>query len=175
VLRDLVGSRVRIVSGFPGQAAALLAMDRGEVHGNAGATIGTLMSLRPQWLQQKGLVNFIVQLSTEPHPTMLKGVPLIMDYARNDIDRQALEMAFARQRIAYGFAAPPGVPADRVAALRAAFLVTMKDAAFIAEATKMNADINPVTGEEIVAVIQQAYRAPKAVIERAKAVTTVQK
>jgi hypothetical protein len=87
----LAGAKVKIVSGFPGQAAAFLALDRGEVHGNAGATIGTLMALRPQWLKEPGLANFVVQLATEAHPTLLKGVPVIMDFAKDDTDRQALE------------------------------------------------------------------------------------
>lgn len=175
VLRELAGAKVKIVSGFPGQAAAFLALDRGEVQGNAGATIGTLMALRPQWLKQPGLANFVVQLATEAHPTMLKGVPVIMDFAKDDIDRQALEMAFARQKIAYAFAAPPGVPADRVAALREAFWKAVKDPQFLAEAEKMNTDIAPVGGEEILKVMRSAYDAPKAVLERAKAAMTVKK
>jgi tripartite-type tricarboxylate transporter receptor subunit TctC len=175
VLRELVGAKVKIVSGFPGQADAFLALDRGEVQGNAGATIGTLMALRPQWLKQPGLANFVVQLSTEPHPTLLKGVPLVMDFARNDVDRQALEMAFARQKIAYAFAAPPGVPAHHIAALREAFWQAVKNPQFLAEAEKMNADVAPVGGEEILKVIRTAYDAPKAVLERAKLVLTVRK
>jgi tripartite-type tricarboxylate transporter receptor subunit TctC len=175
VLRELVGAKVKIVGGFPGQADAFLALDRGEVHGNAGATIGTLMALRPQWLKQPGLANFVVQLSTERHPTLLQGVPLVMDFANDDVDRQALEMAFARQKIAYAFAAPPDVSADRVAALREAFWQAVKDPQFLAEAVKMNADVAPAGGEEILKVIRAAYNAPKTVLARAKAVMTAKK
>ncbi len=172
VLRSLVGAKVKIVAGFPGQAEAFLAMDRGEVHGNAGATIGTLMALRPHWLHEKGLANFIVQLAPEKHPTLLQGVPLVMDFARNDIDRQALELAFSRQGIAYAFAAPPGIPADRLAALRTGFLAAVKDPEFLAEAQRMNADVGPVSGEEVERVIASAFTRPPEVLARAKAALT---
>jgi tripartite-type tricarboxylate transporter receptor subunit TctC len=175
VLRSLADAKVKIVSGFPGQADAFLALDRGEVHGNAGATIGTLMALRPQWLAEKGKANFVVQLATEKHPTFFQGVPLIMDYARNDVDRKALELIFARQKFAYGFAAPPGVPADRVNVLREAFAAMVKDKEFLADAAKMRADVGPVSGEEIATAIGQAYKLPKTVLDRAKEALVVAK
>lgn len=171
-LRTFLDAKVKIVSGFPGQADAFLALDRGEVHGNAGATIGTIMALRPQWLSQPGQANFVVQLSVEKHPTLLQGVPLVTEFAKDDVDRGAMEVAFARQGIAYGFAAPPGVPADRVAALRAGFWDAVKDPEFLAEAARMNADIAPVGGEEIAKIIAQAYAKPAAVLARAKVALT---
>lgn len=172
VLRSLLGAKVKIVSGFPGQADAFLALDRGEVHGNAGATIGTIMALRPQWLKEKGLANFVVQLATQGHPTMLQGVPLIMDFAKDDVDRGAMELAFARQGMAYKFAAPPGVAADRVEALRAGFRGAVKDAEFLKDAARMNADVGPVEGEEISKLIAAAYKMKPEVLARAKAALT---
>ncbi len=175
VLQSLANGRIKIISGFPGQAEAFLAIDRGEVHGNAGATIGTLMALRPDWLKEKGKANFIVQLATEKHPKYFQGVPLIMEFAKNDVDRRALELIFARQKFAYAFAAPPGVPADRVKALRDAFNAAVTDKEFLVDAAKMNADISPVGGEAIAVAIQQGYDMPKAVLERAKAALTAVK
>lgn len=175
VLRALAGAKVRIVSGFPGQADAFLALDRGEVHGNAGATVGTLMALRPDWLREKGKANFVVQLATEKHPTFFQGVPLIMDFAKDDTDKKALELIFARQKFAYGFAAPPGVPADRVKALRDAFAAAVQDKDFLADAAKMNADVGPVSGEEIATAIEQAYKLPQAVLDRARSALTAEK
>ena len=172
VLRNLVDAKVKIVSGFLGQAEAFLALERGEVHGNAGATIGTIMALRPQWLREKGLVNLVVQLATQKHPTLLQGVPLVMDYAKNDVDRQALALAFARQGIAYAFAAPPGVPAERVAALREGFRGAVKDPEFLSEAARMNADVGPVEGEEIKRIMAEAYAVKPDVLARAKAALT---
>lgn len=171
-MRAFLDAKVKIVSGFPGQAEAFLALDRGEVHGNAGATIGTVMALRPAWLKEKGLANFVVQLAAEKHPTLLQGVPLIMEFAKNDVDRQAMQLAFARQGMAYKFAAPPGVPADRLAALRTGFWGAVKDPEFIAEAARMNADIGPVGGEEIAKIVAQAQQMKPEVLARAKAALT---
>lgn len=168
-LAALIDAKVKIVSGFPGQADAFLAMDRGEVHGNAGASIGTLMSLRPQWLSEPGHANFIVQLAPARHPKFFQGVPLVADFAKSDLDRQALELAFARQAIAYPLTAPPGVPDDRVKALRAGFMGMVRDPDFLADATKMNADVSPVSGEGVNDVIRRAFASPKPVIERARA------
>ncbi len=175
VLRNLIDAKIKMVSGFQSQPNAFLAMDRGEVHGNAGATVGTLMAVRPSWLTESGHATFILQMATERHPRYFKDVPLIMDYAKNEVDRQALILTFARQNIAYAFAAPPGVPADRIKALRAAFEATVKDPDFLAEAKRMNADVAPVTGDGVAAVIRQAYAMPKNVIERAKAALTAPK
>lgn len=174
VLRTLLDAKVKIVSGFPGQADAFLALDRGEVDGNAGATIGTVMALRPSWLTEKGLANFVVQLATERHPTLLQGVPLIMDFAKNDVDRGAMELAFARQGMAYAFAAPPGVPADRVEALRTGFRGAVKDADFLADAVRINADVGAMEGEEIAKIIAAAYTMRPEVLARAKAALTAQ-
>ena len=171
-VRSFLDAKVKIVSGFPGQAEAFLAIDRGEVHGNAGATVGTLMALRPQWLNEKGLANFIVQLSTERHPTFFKGVPVIMELAKNDTDRGAMELAFARQAMAYSFAAPPGVSADRIEALRAGFRGAVKDPEFLADAAKMNVDVGPMEGDEIARLVARAYQASPDVLARAKAALT---
>jgi tripartite-type tricarboxylate transporter receptor subunit TctC len=173
ILRMFVGAKVKIVTGFQSQPNAFLAMERGEVHGNAGATVGTLMAVRPQWLNEEGHATFIVQVATQRHPKFFKGVPLIMDFAKNDVDKQALQLALARQQIAYAFAAPPDVPADRVKALRDGFNEMVKDPAFLAEANRMNADVAPVTGEDVAKIMAEAYAMPKEVIARAKGVLTV--
>lgn len=168
ILNNLIGARLKLISGFQAQAEAFLALERGEVDGNAGATIGTLMALKPSWLTQPGELNFIVQLATERHPTLLQGVPLVMVFARNDLDRDALALAFVRQKIAYGFTGPPGIPGDRLNALRKAFHEVVRDPEFLAEATRLNADIAPVSGEHIIEIIRQAFALPKEVIARAK-------
>jgi tripartite-type tricarboxylate transporter receptor subunit TctC len=175
VLRHMLDARVKLVTGFQSQPEAFLAMERGEVHGNAGATVGTLSAVRPRWLTEPGLATFVVQMATVRHPRFFQNVPLIMEYAKNDIDRQALILTFARQNIAYAFAAPPGVPANRVKALREALLETTKDPEFLTEAQRMNTDVAPVDGEGVAAVIRAAYAMPKAVVERAKTVLTVAK
>ena len=123
----------------------------------------------PKWLTEPGHLNFIEQLATEPHPTFLKGVPVITDFAQSDVDRKALGLAFMRLKIAYAFTAPPDGPADRVKALRDAFDAAVKDPEFLVEAERMNADIAPVSGAQIAALLAEAYALPKDVIARAKA------
>ena len=96
VLNAIVGAKLKIVSGYPGNAEALLAVERGEVHGNAGTSVGTLAALKPAWLTEPGHINIIAQLSVVRHPSRLQGVPMIMDYATSDLDRAALALAFSR-------------------------------------------------------------------------------
>ena len=174
LLNALVGTRLKIVSGYRGMAEAIMAIDRGEVEGNSGASIGTLMGLRPQWLREPGQVNFILQLALEPHPTFLRGVPLALDHARSTLDAQALRLSLSRLAIAYAFTAPPDVPADRVEALRAAFDATMQDTEFLADADRANTDVSPVSGAGVLAIIEQAYTSPRDVIERARSASNGQ-
>ncbi len=95
---------------------------------------------------------------------------MVQTFARNDIDRKALDLMLARLEVAYPLTAPPGIPADRLAALRAAFDAMVRSEAFIADGIKMHAEIAPSTGQRVLDVIRQAYAAPPDVIARAKAV-----
>ena len=96
-------------------------------------------------------------------------MPLALDLATDLVSKQALELVLSRQTKAYPLTAPPGVPADRVAALRAAFMATMKDAEFAAEMAKAGFEISPVSGAEIDALIKRVYASPQAAIDRARA------
>ena len=164
----MIGTKFKIVSGYPGNAEALLAVERREVQGNSGTSIGSLAALRPAWMTEKGHVNFITQLALERHPKQLQGVPLIMDYAASDLDRAALALGFSRQSIAYAFTAPPDVPADRVQALRDAFMATTRDPDFIADAERLYTEIDPLTGPQVLDVIKRAYATPKEAIARTR-------
>ncbi len=168
VLNGTIGTRLKIVSGYPGIAEIMLALERGEVQGSGSMSLGTIRTARPQWLKD-GSVNFLAVMALQHHATELRNVPLASNFAKNPIDRQALELILSRQSMAYPVAAPPGVPADRVAALRAAFMAMAKDKEFVAEAIKAGFDIDPVSGEEIAAIITKVYAAPKEAIERARA------
>jgi tripartite-type tricarboxylate transporter receptor subunit TctC len=169
MLNALVGTKLKLVSGYRGLAAVVLAMERGEVQGIPGPSVGSLTALRPQWLKEPGKVNFLVQLGVKPHPTLLKGVPVVVDFAKSALDRQALELMVGRLEIAYPVAAPPDVPAERVAALRAAFDAMVKDEAFLADARKLRADVAPVSGAQMLEMIRKVHAAPKEVVARAKA------
>ncbi len=172
ILNATIGTKLKPITGYPGNAEALLALERGEVHGNAGMSLGTVRTARPAWLTG-GVVNLLVQMALEPHPTLLKNVPLALNLATDPIDRQALELVLSRQSMAYPVLAPPGVPADRVAVLRAAFMATMKDAEFIADLERAGFEVSPMPGEEIATLIKRVYAAPAEAISRARAAVAV--
>lgn len=169
ILNATIGTRMKAVTGYPGNAEALLALERGEVQGSGAMSLGTVRTAKPDWLTTPGKINVLLQLALEKHPTMFKTVPLALDLASDPVNRQALELVMSRQGMAYPIATPPGVPADRVAALRQAFMQTMKDPEFKADLEKAGFELDPVSGEQIAAIIKRVYAAPKEAIDRARA------
>ena len=164
----LVGTRFKIVLGYPGSTEILLAMERGEVDGFCGIGWTFLKLRKGDWLRDKKL-NILYQMSIEKHPE-LPHVPAIIDYAKTPEDRKVFEFLFAPQEMGRPFFAPPGVPAERVAALRAAFARTLKDPQFLAEAEKMGVEVQHVGGEHIQALVERIYASPPDLIARARAV-----
>ena len=152
----MLGAKLRTVSGYPGGNEIKLALEKGEVNGRCGWSWSSVKSTEAQWLKDK-LINVFVQLSLRRHPD-LPDVPMIMDLARNDEERQIFKLIFARQVMAWPFVAPPGVPADRLAALRKAFDDTMKDREFLAEAARLNLEITPVQGLRIQALVEEIIK-----------------
>ena len=166
VLNNILGTKLRLVTGYPGGNDINLAIERGELQGRCGYSWSSLKSRFPQWLTGKK-VQILLQMSTAKHPD-LPDVPFVMDLAKTDKDRKVLELVFARQAWGRPFAAPPGVPADRVKALQAAFMATMKDADFLADAKKQKLEIAPISGEKIKQLIAALYASPKDLVEAAK-------
>ena len=164
----LVGTKFKVVLGYPGSTEILLAMERGEVEGFCGIGWTFLKLRKGDWIREKK-VNILYQMSIEKHPE-LPDIPAIIDYARSPEDRGVFEFLFAPQEMGRPFFAPPGVPAERVAALRAAFARTLKDAQFLAEAEKMGVEVQHVGGEQIQSLVERIYASPPEVIARAKAV-----
>jgi tripartite-type tricarboxylate transporter receptor subunit TctC len=117
------------------------------------------------WIAEKKL-NILVQLSLQKHPD-LPDVPLVTDLATNDEQRQILKLIFARQVMGRPFLAPPGIPPDRAAALRTAFMDTMKDPDFLADAEKAQLEVNPVAGEELQKLVAEIYKTPPEVAKQA--------
>ncbi len=169
VLSSLFGLKGRLISGFPGSAEISLAMERGEVDGRCGWSWSSIKAEKADWLKD-GKLNLIVQLALKK-AVDLPNVPLVTDFARNDRERQILQLIFSRQTMGRPFAAPPGVPADRVRALRFAFDETMKDPEFLAEAEKRGLEINPVSGADVEALVAELYRTPKDVVAQTRAAT----
>ena len=156
IINGVLGTKFRTISGFPGGAEIKLAMQRGEVSGRCGWSWSSVKATEGEWLKDKS-ISILVQLSFRRHPD-LPDTPLITDYVKTDEGRQIFKVALARQVMAWPFAAPPGVPPERIAALRKAFDETLQDKEFLAEAERLNLEITPVSGERIQSLIEDVYR-----------------
>jgi tripartite-type tricarboxylate transporter receptor subunit TctC len=167
VLNGVLGTKMKIVSGYPGGNDAVLAMERGEVHGRCGWSWSSVMATHKNWLDEKK-INILLQLALQKHPD-LPNVPLVTELAKTDEQKQILRLIFARQVMGRPFVAPPGIPDDRLAALRRAFMETMKDPEFLAEAGKGDFEITPVPGEEIQKLVAEVYQTPKDVVAKVAA------
>ena len=167
VVHNVFGVKLRLVSGYPGSAEVALAIERREVDGRCGWSYSSLKLQRPEWVADKK-VNILVQLALAKSPE-LPDVPLITEFATTDRQRQILRLVFSRQAMARPFAAPPGIPADRRDALRAAFDATMKDPEFLAEAKQRGIEVNPVSGAEIDRLLAELYQSPPDVVAEVRA------
>ena len=156
ILNGVLGTKFKIVPGYPGGNDVNLAMERGEVQGRCGWSWSSVIATHKKWYDDK-LFRVLVQLSLSKHPD-LPDVPLVMDFAKTDEQQRIFRLVFARQVMGRPFLAAPGVPEDRVAALRKAFMETMKDPAFIAEADKAKLEINPVSGEDVQKLVIDVHR-----------------
>lgn len=166
ILNNLLGAKFRIVTGYPGTSDLMMAMERGETHGRCGMTWSALKTTMPDWVRDRK-VHIAVQFAVEKHPE-LPNAPLVTELARSDLEREALELILAGQAMGRPYAAPPNVPADRVAALRAAFDATMTDPQFMAEADKQGLEIQPVPGARLQQLVTRMFAAPKEAIEAAR-------
>jgi tripartite-type tricarboxylate transporter receptor subunit TctC len=164
LLNAVLGTKFKIVTGYPGGNDVTLALDRGEVQGRCGWSWSSLKATRLNWVVRKRIV-VLVQLSLSKHPD-LPNVPLIMDLATTDEQRAIFRMIFARQTMGRPYAAPPGLPEDRLAALRKAFTDTMTDKEFLYDADQNKFEINPVDGDQLEALVKEVYRTPSDVLHK---------
>jgi hypothetical protein len=163
VTNALFGTKFKWVLGYRGGTDMNLAMERGETFGRVGWSWSSIKSINADCLRD-GKINVFLQLSLAKHPD-LPNVPLVMDMARNQTERQALELIFSRQSMGRPFLAPPDLPADRAKALQAAFWAAATDSALLAEADRMKLEVNPVSGPDVAAMIDRMYKAAPEVIE----------
>jgi tripartite-type tricarboxylate transporter receptor subunit TctC len=168
--KNVFDAKIKLVSGYHGTAPIILAMQRGEVDGLCGLSWSTVKSRHLNWFKEK-TINVLVQAALKKEPD-LADVPLVLDMARNDEQRQILKIFLTSQEMARPFAAPPDVPADRKAALIRAFDATMKDLEFLAEAAKLNMDVNPLNAKGVDDILAELYATPKAVLEKAAQATS---
>ena len=165
ILNGVLGAKFKIVSGYPGGNDVTLAMERGEVKGRCGWSWSSVLATHKRWIDDKS-ITVLAQLSLNKHPD-LPDVPLIMDFAKGEDQQQIFKLIFARQVMGRPYLAPPGVPADRADALRKAFMDTMRDPEFLAEAEKSQLEITPVAGAEVEKLVNDLYQTPKALADKA--------
>ena len=168
VNNGVFGTKMRIVSGYPGGNDVVLAMERGEVQGRCGWSWSSIMATHKAWIDEKK-ITVLAQLALRKHPE-LPDVPLVMDLAKTPEQKQILKLIFARQVMGRPYLAPPGVPADRVEVLRKAFMDTMNDKDFLAAAEKEKLEITPVDGDDLQKLVAEVYATPAEIEKKAAAI-----
>jgi tripartite-type tricarboxylate transporter receptor subunit TctC len=166
-MNAVLGAKFKLVSGYKGSNGVLLAFERNEVGAFCGNIYTSVRTARPDWLAPGGLAKVLVQMATVKHPE-LPDVPFLLDYAKSEEDRQLLYLIVSsRTLLGRSFFLPAGVPEDRAAALREAFAATMKDKQFLAEADKLQMDVQPLGGAEINAYFDKVGNTPQHIKDRA--------
>ncbi|HZP77758.1 MAG TPA: tripartite tricarboxylate transporter substrate-binding protein [Pseudolabrys sp.] len=167
VLNGVLDTKFKIISGYPGGNDVVLAMERGEIEGRCGWSWSTIHATHSDWVRDKK-IHLLAQLSLEKHPD-LPDVPLVADLAKTPEQKSIIRLIFARQVVGRPYFAPPGVPKERIDILRKAFMETMADPEFLADAEKAQLEITPVSGEKIEALIREVYATPAEVAKKAGA------
>jgi tripartite-type tricarboxylate transporter receptor subunit TctC len=165
---DILGTKFRIVRGYEGTPQINTAIERGELEGQGGIGWAAVKAQVPQWITERK-IKVIAQYGLKRHPD-LADVPTMLELVTRDPDRQALTMLFARTEYGRPYFLPPEVPAARVEALRRAFDATMRDPAFVADAAKLQLEIDPMTGEAVQALVGDLAATPPDVVARVRAI-----
>jgi len=167
LFNNLLGTKFKLVTGYPSGTAVNLAYERGEVYGRCGWSWSSIQSTQSQWLREKK-IKVLVEVAMRHNPSLPAGVPLIETFVKGQDQRDILELWIAPQEMSRPMLTPPGLPADRLKTLQDAFDATMKDTGFIADAKRQKLSINPMSGKEIEQLIARLYAKPKNLIEQAK-------
>ena len=155
MLNNMTGTRFRLVSGYPGTREITLAIEKNEVQ-------------RPDWIKS-GFIRVLVQEHDTGHPDISRmGAPLAVDFAKTPENRRVMELIYSSETFGRPYMMSPGVPAERVAALRQAFMTAMRDPELLAEAGRIGLVIDPISGEELQALAEKIFATPATVVEQAK-------
>ncbi|MFM1814170.1 MAG: hypothetical protein RLZ98_865 [Pseudomonadota bacterium] len=157
--------KLKIITGYPGTREVLIALERAEVTGRVW-NYDSIKATRPEWLAE-GKLNVVAQLSIERDKDFPK-VPLATDFTKSAEEKDALEIVFMSSEFSRPFVAPPGIPADRLKALRSAFDATMRDPAFVADITTQRLELSPLNAAQMGALLNKAHRAPRSVVQRVR-------
>ena len=164
-LNDLIGTKFKIVRGFPGSPPMALAMERGEVEAIGGMSWEAIQLTKPDWLAENkahGLYTHGAHRIKD-----LPDVPGLLDLAVDDKSRRILGLMGGGPEIGRSIVAEPGIPGERAAALRKAFMETMEDADFVADMHKRNLNVEPLPGEEVQTIVANAAATPKELVQQA--------
>ncbi|HZO47119.1 MAG TPA: tripartite tricarboxylate transporter substrate-binding protein [Xanthobacteraceae bacterium] len=168
LLVNVLDVKLRLIGGYAGSNEILLAMDRKEVHGMCGMSWSSISMQRGASIKD-GSLRAIVQEDLQGHPDLNKqGVPLATSFAKTTEQRQVMEAIYSQNMFGRPYVLPEGVPPDRVAALRKAFIETMNDPALVAEADKAGMELGARDGEEVQTLVNKLYALPASVVERTK-------
>jgi tripartite-type tricarboxylate transporter receptor subunit TctC len=161
-LNELLGTKFKIVSGYPGGNEITLALERGEVEGYCGWALGSIKTRAPEWIRD-GKIRPLAQFTLGKAD--LPNVPLATDLATNEKGRRAIEFFAADSVLAWPLVAPPDIPAERLSDLRSAFNAMMQDPQLLADAVSQGLDVDPVSGAEIAELVDRLYGTPPAVLD----------
>jgi tripartite-type tricarboxylate transporter receptor subunit TctC len=168
MLNNMTGSKLRLVSGYPGTREITLAIEKDEVKGLCGFSWSSLQAQRPDWLSS-GFIRVLVQEHNKGHPDInAMGIPLAVDFAKTPENRRVMELVYSSETFGRPYVMAPGLPAERVAALRRAFMEAMRDPELLADARKLGVDIDPISGEELQGLAEKIFATPVAVVEQVK-------
>lgn len=165
ILRNSFGFPAKLVTGYPGTKDLAIALERGEIDGICGYTFSTIKASHQAWIADKKFV-YLAQIGLARDKD-LPDVPLLSELGTSDLQKEALRLISLSQTVARPFAMPPGTVADRLAAMRAAFMATMKDGEFLDQAKASKLEVDPYSGEQVAELFAKAYAAPKAVVDEA--------
>jgi tripartite-type tricarboxylate transporter receptor subunit TctC len=169
LLNNVLGTKFRVITGYPGTREILLAIEKNEVQGVCGMGWDAMYSQRPDWLE-KGVIRVLVQENLTGSDMFNRmGVPKSIDLAKTPEARAIMELAYAQQAFGRPYVLPPGTPPERVAALRKAFWAATHDPELLAEAKKMRVEVRPLSGEDMQALVEKLYATPRAIVDKTRA------
>jgi len=169
-IQSMLGAKLKVITGYRSTNDLYLAVERGEIQGRCGGSYANVVADRPQ-LVAEGKILVVLQIAPKPNPKIAE-VPSLLDLVSAE-DKPVLELMVSAHPMGRPFVAPPEVPADRLATLRKAFDATMKDPGLIADAQKQNLDLSPLTGADMAAIIEKAYRTPEPIIAKARQLVVI--
>jgi hypothetical protein len=174
IYNSLLGTKFKVVTGYNSTAQIALAIERGEVHGIGDWSWSSLKVMRPEWVRDRK-ITLLMQGALKNDPE-LPNLPNALEFVKNESDRKVLELHYTQKTAARPFIAPPGIPPDRLAILRRAFMALATDADFLAEAERTKLEVAPISGEEVDKIVTLISSTPPEIAERfAKAFAPEQK